>query len=92
MSDPTHGTLGAYLAGCRCEPCSENWNEYQRKHRRTPKGKATMARIGSVHGRAKTILKQRHKAEFDQIVADLRAEDQARLTADQSGRTTQVEP
>lgn len=68
-----HGTIGTYQhRGCRCDKCRRAWSAYQAAWRKTPKGQDNQRRLGRIHSQAKTILKHRHKAEYDAIVAELR--------------------
>jgi cytidine deaminase len=74
-----HGTRGGYYAHRRlkdtpCEACRAAINEYVKEYRQR-KGLARNLESERIRRRALVILRERYRSEYDELVAELRAED-----------------
>lgn len=69
-----HGTYSRYTSGrCRCDECRAAARAYMREYRRTHAARRQEDRLQTRdYSRALGILRDRHRAEFEAIYAEIR--------------------
>ena len=77
MSKINHGTRGGYYAHRRlsdppCDECRAAINEYVRNYR-DKNGTARNRENERIRRRALAVLRDRHRDEYDQLVAEMKA-------------------
>ena len=68
-----HGRSGYLNHGCRCEVCTRAAREYQRSYReKNPVARAYDRWQKATYQEAQRILRERHRDEFEQVLAEVR--------------------
>jgi hypothetical protein len=51
----THGKQSSYVSGCRCDLCRAANSDYQKRYRKTEKGRATARRNAKIQRQAQAL-------------------------------------